>query len=86
MSAARRDVHTVQILTVGERDFPFRGGHRFRDPETGAEISLRTGRFGPYVQQGDGKGSLFGRMPGDRWQKFANLRAYLSFMWTHPGK
>jgi 1,4-alpha-glucan branching enzyme len=25
-------------------------------------------------------------MPGDRWQKFANLRAYLSFMWTHPGK
>ena len=25
-------------------------------------------------------------MPGDRWQQFANLRAYLSFMWTHPGK
>ncbi|MCT7374222.1 1,4-alpha-glucan branching protein GlgB [Chelativorans salis] len=33
-----------------------------------------------------GKGSLIGRMPGDRWQKFANLRAYLTFMWTHPGK
>ena len=33
-----------------------------------------------------GKGSLFGRMPGDRWQKFANLRAYFGFMWTHPGK
>jgi 1,4-alpha-glucan branching enzyme len=33
-----------------------------------------------------GKGSLFGRMPGDEWQKFANLRAYLAFMWTHPGK
>jgi 1,4-alpha-glucan branching enzyme len=32
------------------------------------------------------KGSLFGRMPGDEWQKFANLRAYLGFMWTHPGK
>jgi 1,4-alpha-glucan branching enzyme len=33
-----------------------------------------------------GKGSLIGRMPGDRWQKFANLRAYYAFMWTHPGK
>jgi 1,4-alpha-glucan branching enzyme len=33
-----------------------------------------------------GKGSLIGRMPGDRWQKFANLRAYFGFMWTHPGK
>jgi 1,4-alpha-glucan branching enzyme len=33
-----------------------------------------------------GKGSLYGKMPGDRWQKFANLRAYYAFMWTHPGK
>ncbi|MCW8951172.1 MAG: 1,4-alpha-glucan branching protein GlgB, partial [Rhodospirillales bacterium] len=33
-----------------------------------------------------GKGSLIGRMPGDRWQRFANLRLYLSFMYTHPGK
>ncbi|GHA25382.1 1,4-alpha-glucan branching enzyme GlgB [Devosia pacifica] len=33
-----------------------------------------------------GKGSMIGKMPGDRWQKFANLRAYYAFMWTHPGK
>ena len=33
-----------------------------------------------------GKGSLIGRMPGDRWQRFANLRAYLGFMFGHPGK
>jgi 1,4-alpha-glucan branching enzyme len=33
-----------------------------------------------------GKGSLIGRMPGDAWQQFANLRALLGLMWTHPGK
>jgi len=33
-----------------------------------------------------GKGSLLGRMPGDRWQKFANLRAYFGMMWGYPGK
>ena len=33
-----------------------------------------------------GKGSMFGKMPGDTGQKFANLRAYYGFMWGHPGK
>ncbi|MBV9734554.1 MAG: 1,4-alpha-glucan branching protein GlgB [Acidisphaera sp.] len=32
------------------------------------------------------KHSLLGRMPGDAWQQFANLRAYFGFMWAHPGK
>ena len=33
-----------------------------------------------------GKGSILARMPGDEWQRFANLRAYYGFMWGHPGK
>ena len=38
MAAARREVVAIQILTAEERDFPFAGGHRFRDPETGEEL------------------------------------------------
>jgi uncharacterized protein (DUF58 family) len=38
LAAARREVLAIQVLTSDERDFPFNGGHRFRDPETGEEL------------------------------------------------
>lgn len=33
-----------------------------------------------------GKGSLLARMPGDDWQRHANMRLYFAFMWAHPGR
>jgi uncharacterized protein (DUF58 family) len=38
LAAARREVVAIRILTAEERDFPFAGGHRFRDPESGGEL------------------------------------------------
>lgn len=38
LASAGREVLAIEMLTVGERDFPFSGGYRFRDPETGEEL------------------------------------------------
>lgn len=38
LAAARREVLAIQLFTADERDFPYAGGHRFRDPETGEEL------------------------------------------------
>lgn len=38
LAAARREVLAIRLLTAEERDFPFQGGHRFHDPETGEEL------------------------------------------------
>ncbi|ALN61970.1 hypothetical protein GLA29479_1086 [Lysobacter antibioticus] len=38
LASARREVLSIRILTAEERDFPFRGGYHFRDPETGEEL------------------------------------------------
>lgn len=37
-------------------------------------------------ESSEGRDTWLGRMPGDEWQRFANLRAGLGFMWAHPGK
>ncbi len=40
LAAAGRDLLSIGLLSAEERDFPFRGGHRFREPESGAELDL----------------------------------------------
>ena len=40
LAAARREVLSIQLLSAEERDFPFKGGLRFRDPETGEEMRV----------------------------------------------
>ena len=39
-----------------------------------------------YQEVAYGRGSMLHKMPGDRWQRFANLRAYYGFLYGHPGK
>ena len=40
LAATRREVLSIQLLTAGERDFPYAGGHRFVDPESGSELRV----------------------------------------------
>lgn len=54
-AGSHRDVCLIQVLMADEREFPFRGGHRFEDPETGAHLlgdaaSLRTGFLERFAQ------------------------------------
>src|SRR5690606_6415059 len=64
LAAAGREVLAIEMLTVGERDFPFSGGHRFRDPETGEELlgdapALRA----EFLHQfGEARAALHGRL------------------------
>lgn len=64
LSAARRDVVHIQLIASDERDFGFHGGHRFRDPETGADLLGDADRIrADYLQRfGDAQRALAQRL------------------------
>lgn len=64
LANAGRDVVHLQLLTVEERDFPFRDGHRFRDPETGEELLSdgASGRADYLARFGDARRTLDARL------------------------
>ena len=74
-------------LHYAQRDPLYRGWHH--DELTFGLVYAFSERFVLPISHDEvvhGKGSLLNKMPGDRWRQFATLRAYLGFMWTHPGK
>lgn len=64
LASAGRDVVHLQLLTVEERDFPFRDGHRFRDPETGQELlgDGPTVRAGYLARFAEARRTLYARL------------------------
>ena len=66
LSAAGREVLAIQLLTVEERDFPFDGGHRFRDPETGEELLVDApAARADYLQRfGEARAALHAELDG----------------------
>ncbi len=67
---------------------PVHRGHHLHDITFGLDYGFSEAFVLPlsHDEVVHGKGSLLQRMPGDDWQRFANLRLLFSLMWTHPGK
>ena len=67
---------------------PIHRRHHYQDMTFGIHYAFTENYILPlsHDEVVHGKGSLLTKMPGDDWQRFANLRAYFGFMWGHPGK